>query len=449
MLTRAYWYTILSALASSIAYIGGWWALALCGGLAPLFYGVIKKVAFSFWHGWWWATIMFCSTRWWMITYITEHGYGHGIYVAAIFIYIYWCLQAGMWFWLTRIVAESVRQGRALCVWGLSLWLYYIWLAKGVWFIFGKMQGDIVAFPLICLTDFPRSLWLLPYLTMYGLLAIMVLMNIAIALFCKKPGWSGLLVIGAMAPFLSGYLWSEDRTNAPAWLSKIAYVIPGEMGQSCHPLDRGQELAEKIMTCLERYPYANLVVLPESSYPWALNVRPVIVSILQQALIPGSIVCLGAHKKRGSETYNAIFILSNQGIIADYVKKNLVPVAEEIPAWAEYIPCIKGLFFKKQVGFRAAHTLRTALPFAEQCLLPLICSELFMGDHMQPVPVGTTYIAFLHDKLVAGWGGDMLQGLMKKGAIFKAMACRAPLIYVGDKGAWYVDSNGYATPLNG
>lgn len=152
-----------------------------------------------------------------------------------------------------------------------------------------------------------------------------------------------------------------------------------------------------------------LVVWPETSFPFLLTDRPDALVALSELLQEGQLLAAGAVRVEGAVTeggvryYNSILMINDGGEIVDgYDKLHLVPFGEYLP-FAEVL----GRFGLRQVvqafpGFTAG-TQRRALDGGEGVrLLPFICYEIIFPRE-NGVAVDTNLIINVTND---GWFGD-------------------------------------------
>lgn len=384
---------------------------------------------------------------------MVHNGNNQFKYGAAFLIFIYWSLQAGLWFYIADTISSFCKRNQCGIYSFFAVWLictagYFLWLWQGVWLVFGHWQGDLLTFPLVPLATFCPLLTALPFFTAPGLLLILLLFNCLSALLVVERSFlvgSGLLL--SLLPFVGGYFCAPVKESTPAWLHEISYISP--QGITCtNALDAAQEIAERALAIMGKRPYTRLVVMPESSYPWALNERPEIVALWANTVFfDRTLLCIGAHKKAAGKNFNALFFISSAGIIMDYVKRNLVPVAEEIPWWAKNIRNLKELFFKNGEGFcpreHSAHFIDTG----GFLFKPLLCSEVFLGRCMEQLSCNATYMACMNDNIMPGKSGLFIKKLMQLLAVYRAIEYQTPILYVGHGEAFYIHRNGLKVPL--
>jgi apolipoprotein N-acyltransferase len=156
-----------------------------------------------------------------------------------------------------------------------------------------------------------------------------------------------------------------------------------------------QQVMERYITLSEQAPRpqspgANLLIWPESPFPFVLTHEPGALAQIAKLLSPSTVMITGAirveqtNKPDGLRAFNSIYVIGSNGSILDiYNKVHLVPFGEYLP-FQNFLEKLGLQNLTKQVGgFTPGdrHRLITipGAPFA----LPLICYEVvFPGEEM-------------------------------------------------------------------
>lgn len=134
---------------------------------------------------------------------------------------------------------------------------------------------------------------------------------------------------------------------------------------------------------------ANLVVWPESAFPFLLSRTPDALARIKQALAPGSVLVTGSvrgERRLGSDAadyWNSIHMVGDDGsILATYDKTHLVPFGEYLPFQSFLESLGLEAITRQRGGFSSgsAHEL-IALPQGPR-FRPLICYEAIFPDEV-------------------------------------------------------------------
>lgn len=348
--------------------------------LIPLFYsneikenGKNKEIGLcSFAMGFLWGLIFF-SLHWGALVpiFATRSHAPHAL-IAFFFLLLYGALHAGVWFWCARFILFPV----ATCI-------YFLWMRYAVFWIFG-IGGYPFAWPLLPLAEDARWLFAMPYLREEGLLVA--------TLFAQYFFVKGLvqqcmkyvaLSCACMIPFLIGWLMPCSVQKPPPVLSHVTYapVIPCS---TPYALDRAQEINDAMVHARQKKPHASIILMPESTYPWALNSDEDMVQLwADNALVDGVTLIIGAyyHDHAKNAKYNGLYAITRDGIQHFYGKRRLVPFIEYM-SWPWQIShwCC-ALFLDGRAGFCAGAEI-SAVCLGDGVMWELlVCSDLFLGSY--------------------------------------------------------------------
>jgi apolipoprotein N-acyltransferase len=342
-------------------------------------------------------------------------------------------LYTVLWFGSTAILSRYIPP---MVAWGISTIGYIFLLETYSLWIFGVLQGDPFAHPLIPLASYPRILHSIPILGRYGLLLFILIISIGITYLLKRE-WGrcvDYMSIG-IAPFLYGF-FNQDYVNIPSYIDSCAVITPS----SCCKikLDVGQEIAYKIAHAKKVRPRIQIFFMPESCYPFALNNDQDMISIWYQGLPDNTFLIIGAHRQEGKKLFNTVYCIKDGRIIHFYDKKYLFPLTEYLPSvWktSGY-----NLFLTNKEPFCAGNTVDRMIDVLQA--YPLICCELFFNPLVQHLH-GQTIMACINE----GWFMEYMQHLMYLRTVMIALEYQVSIIWVSHMHGTFIDKSGFQLPF--
>jgi apolipoprotein N-acyltransferase len=357
----------------------------------------------AFGIGWWWGFGYFVAGLWWLgaafLVEPDEFAWALPLGVVA--------LPAGLAFFpafgfaVARLFwAPGVSRILMLAAGlGLSEWLRghvltgFPWnpygMALGAHLVFAQFVaiGGLYSLNVLAIAIFAAPALLADRRLNHGKhsrLAIPMGLGAALLAFVGLAAYGGL----RLAAGHPGTLPIKVRVMQPN-LSQDAKYGPETRG---HVLDHYLALSDRSMgpghTGLKD---VNLLVWPESAFPFVLSREPQALAKIGNALPPGTILVTGAarvdeapHRDgQQAEFFNSIQVLSRGGLILDtYDKVHLVPFGEYLPFAAFFDRLHLRQFVDVPGGFEsgASHTILTlpGLPLA----VPLICYEAIFPEEV-------------------------------------------------------------------
>jgi len=190
----------------------------------------------------------------------------------------------------------------------------------------------------------------------YGLTYVMVVVNCAVTLLCCRAVWNSKKIVFACALFIATLVYGYTRLHfidkeQSSWPSIRVAALQGNIPQD----DKGV-LGEEVLQLIPYRKYTemlktsgvNLIIWPESAYPWVLldnkkDVPPALLGLdgAESYLLTGVLTEQTGVRER--TLYNSMMLLDSGGnIIGRYYKSHLVP-------FGEHVPYKKLLFFAKKL----------------------------------------------------------------------------------------------------
>lgn len=261
----------------------------------------------------------------------------------------------------------------------LITWLYFIFIYKYIFIIFGINSGYVLSFPMLALVNKLNNLielgstFLLLILISFSLLITITIVN-------KKYF---LTFIACIACFLFFYLLKKENPKKINSLNFAHISAPNSKNRSAHGV--GYEIKHRIIDAINNNPKVELIVMSESTFPFPLNEYPEIIKSwfsLAEACNKKLDILIGAHRTEKGKLYNCVYHLQNSKIINFYDKTNLVPFVEYIPNYFK-IDFFNNLFLKDCKEFCHGNIDNVIFDINNQKLTPFICSDFFLHKKIQ------------------------------------------------------------------
>lgn len=429
---------ILSALAIYSALAApAWSCISIFFYLIPLFYLVQEKGQLSFYDGFLWGAVLY-TLHWYDIAFIAHaRGYGLARYGVMPFLVIYCASHAGLWFWLaSKLSAYTQREAHA---WIFSTWLYTIYMQRYVFWIFGRIQGYPLSFPLIPLAQYPQTLYALPHIHPQVLLLMLIIGSwCCAALLYGSRGlivWVG--VLGGYAPFSVGLMMGQCEN--PMNYANVGYVSP--QGLSTAAVERAGGLARRCNELLCKQQGITHIVMPESTLPLPLNEDSEIFQAFAGNIEHNEVILLiGSQKKEDNMHFNCCFMLRHSLIIQRYDKQLLLPFTEYLPnIWSNFDVFKRIFLHDKKIMNVSRKEGRFLAGFC-----PLICSDYYLDWYDERQETAVPLLLMVNEN----WFNDAsLKHLMYLAARYGAIARRQDIIYVGHTKACAIAKTGQVWPL--
>jgi apolipoprotein N-acyltransferase len=426
---------IFSALLLNSAYwFPQWCAWFVFIFLVPIFYLLAKKVSLSWRDGFLWGLIFFSGHWFGFFCMIVEHGNGMLKFGIIFFLILYGAASGAGWFWVASYKNHIIW-------WIGTTWLFFIFIAHGFLFFLGDWLGYTFGWPLVPLAEHPQWLFFLSFVPPHLLFLYMI---VCAALIGRGIAGAHIKAVSiAFVVFLPWlYGWTIDQPSiVPGYVHRLGYIQPPPNDFDDHPLDRAQAINSAIAGIVERNPHINVIMMPESSFPYALNEHTYILPLLTDDTYGNDItVIVGAYRRAGDLLHNSLFWVSHKNTYWYYDKKTLVPCAEFVPPQCGSV--LKGIFLKESEGFVCSQENQ------QDCILtapshpswhPCICSDLFLGfPPGKGKPTSTLFVA-VNDSWFSMF---YIRHMMFLYGRYKAIEWGMPMIYVGHHNASYITSNG-------
>lgn len=307
----------------------------------------------------------------------------------------------------------------------------YFWSINtfGLWPLLG-FKGQPLTFPLAPLTVMPSLLFLLHTLTKWGLLFIVLLLQISTVEGWYKKQW---FIITAICILI--LCWSviiSKRGALPEWFKTIS--ILKRMPRRSNAYEAANELTVQMQRVIAERPEIKLFITSEGNFPFPLKEGRFTAMWQKNILDSNRTLILGAHKKQEGNLYNSMFIIDKCRIIQTYDKSSLVPFFE----FSHFKNEKKITFLKgKHLSFSKSSKPTTPIYLNKNTsFLPVICIELYWQNRCkyQGIPI----ICIANDDFFS-WASQILLFA----AQIVALTEKRSIVYASSHHSYFIDEYGY------
>lgn len=385
----------------------------------------------AFGIGWWWGFGYFVAGLWWLGSafLVQPDDFAWALPLGVVALPAGLALFPALGFALARLIwAPGPSRILALAAGlGFSEWLRGHVLSGFPWDAYGMALGD--------------HLLLAQFAAIGGLYSLTVL---AIAIFAAPAliadrksfpasgrGWRERIPAGLVVALLAlaglaaygAFRLAEGRPGVLASV-KVRIMQPNLSQDAKFSPDNGPAILNRYLSLSDRstgpehtgLADVNLLVWPESAFPFILANEPQALALIGGALPPGTVLVTGAARaenraqgtgSRRTVFFNAMQVLTRGGLILDtYDKVHLVPFGEYLPFNKVFERLGIRQFVDVPGGFEAGvdHTILSlpGLPTA----VPLICYEaIFPEEVARAVKAGASRPGFFINVTNDAWFG--------------------------------------------
>ncbi|MFI5332931.1 MAG: hypothetical protein ACHQVS_02395 [Candidatus Babeliales bacterium] len=353
----------------------------------PLFYAALMH-RLTFWHGFWWGLLCWSGQLYALFWMVYEHGYGAFRMLVPLMLVIYCALYSAVVFYGAAHLSRGKSREVGAGIWVFCVCFYYLSMRYASLWIIGLSTGYPLALPVLVLAEYPHCLGALPYLTSAGLLVCLLVSAMGVAYYClSKQQMALVLSVAGLLPFGIGWVVPSTHIPEPPLVRICATVIPPVPYGAMHPRDRAQDINACIMQVCADKPETQIIILPESSYPFELNTHENVIDLWSiNALDKGQQLVLGSYYKEKGNLYNGIYGIKECRVIFNYVKNCRMPFTEYVPFPWSLLTCTRTLFLKNKCGFSAKES-PYVIPLTPDFLVcPALCSEFFFDAYARNLP---------------------------------------------------------------
>jgi len=409
--------------------------------LIPIYFiSLCNSYPLNFSKGIFWGMCFWIVHLFWMV-----HLFGVAAYtlplIVGFVVPINYILTAGLWFWLAKVLIRLVKKNTPLWIgasWIIATFGYFYWVRYCSFLPLGLFMGNPFGSPLLPLAQAPILLATLPILGEHILSMLLFISQwfIAETLYRKKISYLGLAIC-CLFPFVVGSLQGPLNIEIPPYVDSLGFVKPPLVKD---PIKLAQAIDNQISHLIRNHPRVNTVLMPETSYPGAINESPYIIQLLAREVFKSNLnLIIGAQRSdEKKKKYNTIYWIKNDKTITYYDKNVRMPFTEYMP-----FPWNKIINFDIKDEVTDNEITRPLLKVNSNfTCIPSICSEIYFSSSSHP-EVDKKIPLLVTVKEV--WTPEYyLHYLMFLFAIFKAIQIQRDIIYVGYVHAYWISK----TPTN-
>ena len=369
-----------------------------------------------------WSGLFVLQAYWALFSVIFRSGHATYKYGALFSFYLYLTFYCALWLSGYIFIVRFISRPPLRLILLLLFCLLFFLMTPYIFCIFGLHTRNYFFNPLVCLAAHPHFLWAISLLPEWILFLCLLCINgILFLIITKDWRYVAFLLMPAM-PFIMGF--APKRVLAPEYdYSHIGFVSVPPYNNEC-ALERAQTIITSLLDYQEQNPTKKILLLPESTYPFALN-NPAHVFFLEMLTysLDDVFLLIGAHKRADGALTNCLYCIHDGRIMHDYDKKNLVPFFEYCaPIWNNTY-CNK-LFLNNKKEFSTSNKRGEAYFFIDNMkLYPYMCSEFFFEKHFSP---HTIVVALINDSWFChGYFKKLLELL----AIYRAIQYELTIFY--------------------
>jgi apolipoprotein N-acyltransferase len=403
----------------------------------PLFY-VVLMYHCTFAHGLWWGFLCWTGQLYALFGMVIERGEGALRIFAPLFLILYCAAYSAIAFYSASALSNNKRLELRACIWVVCITGYYLIMRYAALWIIGLSTGYPLALPLLPLAEHPQFLVLLPYISAAGLLVCALIFSMSSAYYLVARNWWALCMgLCALLPFGVGWRIKPVAAYEPALIHMCGAVTSPPKG-IVHPRDCAQDINARITELLARRPEVQVILMPESSYPFELNEQEDVINLWSiNALHKGQLLVIGSYYQEEGDCYNGIYGIAECRVIFNYVKNCRMPFTEYVPFPWSMFSCTQHLFLKNKQGFSTKKSVRMLPLTADFWVQPALCSEFFF-DAYDPT-VRLPILALVNDSWFSSFS---IKRLMYLFARFAAIERSMPIMYISYTYAVFIDKQG-------
>ena len=260
-------------------------------------------------------------------------------------------------------------------------------------------------------------------------------------LFWGFGRWEGDITAHPLAPWVVGCAKVFRGDCPPPLLSRIGVVrLPFHPFVEVSCQEQLAHLSRQLRYLKSTKPSADIVFSPESALPFCVNEHSSVLDAL--ALIStGKQLVLSGQRSAGAKEYSSVYWFSDGILRSVYDKQHLIFFIERAPElFGLSLPFFIGDLCGGCGYFEPGLKKPQPFYFGRDCTFsPLICSELFFTDTCATGSRGAQFFALVND---AWYAGSSQPDLLWAAAFLKSWWHACSLLYVSYEYATYFDGAG-------
>ncbi|MDB5665855.1 apolipoprotein N-acyltransferase [Cypionkella sp.] len=268
---------------------------------------------------------------------------------------------------------------------------------------------------------------------------------LAAGLASRRPLPAGLAIVSLAAAWTFG-MWTLAQPMPNDRPVTLRLVQPNAEQQAKWDPDLANQFFNRLLAFTEAKPTPDLVIWPETSLPYLLDLHPEIGGMIASAG-NGASVAIGMQRVEGDKAWNSLAIIAPDGIRGQtYDKHHLVPFGEYIPFGDTLLSWSNIAAFASQAGNGyMAGPGPQLLDFGPKLgrALPLICYEAVFPQDLRGTERPDWLLQITNDAWFGHWTGPFQHAAQAR---LRAIEQGLPLVRVANTGVTAVyDARGRIT----
>lgn len=260
-------------------------------------------------------------------------------------------------------------------------------------------------------------------------------------LFWAFGRWEGDITAHPLVPWIVGCAPLLRGSHPPPFLNRIGIVrLPFQPFAAVSCQDQLAHLSRQLHALKRTKPAADIIFTPESALPFCVNEHASTLAALALLSRDKQLV-LSGHRSVGEREYSSVYWFSDGVLRRLYDKQHLVFFIERAPElFGLQLPAFIGDLCGGCGYFEPGLAKPEPFSITAECSWhPLICSELFFTDSCAHGSCPDSFFALVND---AWYAGSSQPDLLWAAAFLKSWWYGCKLLYVSYAYATYFDGAG-------
>ncbi len=273
----------------------------------------------------------------------------------------------------------------------MGIYSYLLIINKYLFYFFDLNSGYIFSLPILPLATKPKLLFLFRYISLWKLLLALVLINFLFAnlvfilrfkIINKKLLIKNIILYIALnLGFFGGYIFqAKNKSRANNLNGKIAIINSLDFKSNKNLIDSALEIKSKIIESLRYNKKIKIIIFPESSFRYSLNLNKYIINWWYQAIPKDVYILICAFREENNNKFNTMYLLYNSKIIDFYDKTCPMVFTEKVPKIFNF-SFINNLFTKGK-NLSSGNILNKNFKLNNLYITPKICSDFYLDRYI-------------------------------------------------------------------
>lgn len=331
----------------------------------------------------------------------------------------------------------------------LTLYVYSLIMEYAILAPFNTIEGYFLAQPLLAYTRYPSFGWWISYLGIGGGLGVLYAASLILYYaWCRRKLMRGIWITTGIL----GLVWytAPSPESIPEWVYTIASVGDTAPSALCDPEYRSKLMIGHVTTLQLTNPRAATFVTPEGYwYDTTLGINAALTKDWRPPILPreARVIVGGFEYDEHKNLYNTLFVVHNGEITHTHRKTHTMVITERVPALFP-VKRFENIFCKHLGQLTPSSNPVDAIPLThDQFAYPYICSEFFFSWKRPPNNPAYPLLVCGSDRwLMPPWSIPVERSMLYTGSL-KALIWSRPIVYVTDRGFYWIDRYGYRHAL--